>query len=88
MIPLMPNSFLIYCPRYARFSPKPYPKFNGDSGQTFRARLPMIIDQAQHFASVNLTGSGGGGSDASLAFREGMDGMEREREYPASRVSP
>lgn len=47
--------------------------------QTFRARLPEVIDQAQHFASINASGGGVGASDGTLAFREGLDGTERER---------
>ncbi|KAF9821021.1 hypothetical protein IEO21_00998 [Rhodonia placenta] len=54
--------------------------------KAFRARLPEIIDQAQHFASVHAaaaSGSGGGGNglgsdEATMAFREGLDGTERE----------
>ncbi|GJE84725.1 GINS complex, Psf3 component [Phanerochaete sordida] len=45
---------------------------------TFRARLPEVIDQAQHFASINSSGGGAGASDGTLAFREGLDGTERE----------
>ena len=48
--------------------------------QTFKARLPSVIDQAQHFASIHAA-SGGGGTDASMAFREGLDGTERGRAY-------
>ena len=51
------------------------------SYQTFRARLPEIIDQAQHFASIHATGGGRGGDAAIAAFREGMDGTERECTY-------
>ncbi|EKM59618.1 uncharacterized protein PHACADRAFT_250229 [Phanerochaete carnosa HHB-10118-sp] len=46
--------------------------------KTFRARLPEVIDQAQHFASINVSGGGAGASDGTLAFREGLDGTERE----------
>jgi hypothetical protein len=46
--------------------------------QTFRARLTEVIDQAQHFASINASGGGTGQSDGTLAFREGLDGTERE----------
>ncbi|PSR73562.1 hypothetical protein PHLCEN_2v10481 [Hermanssonia centrifuga] len=49
--------------------------------KTFRARLPEAIDQAQHFASINVSGSSGGTGDATMAFREGLDGTERERKY-------
>ncbi|KAI0787106.1 hypothetical protein BC629DRAFT_1714841 [Irpex lacteus] len=35
--------------------------------KTFRARLPEVIDQAQHFASINAAGGGAG-----------LDGTERE----------
>ncbi|KAJ3558659.1 hypothetical protein NM688_g792 [Phlebia brevispora] len=45
---------------------------------TFKARLPAVVDQAQHFASINTAGSSGGGADAGIAFREGLDGTERE----------
>ena len=48
------------------------------SPQTFRTRLPEVVDQAQHFASINAAGGSGGGSETSLTFREGMDGSERE----------
>ncbi|KAI0751281.1 GINS complex Psf3 component [Daedaleopsis nitida] len=45
--------------------------------ETFRARLPEVVDQAQHFASLH--GTAGSGGDATIAaFREGMDGTERE----------
>ncbi|KAI0771514.1 GINS complex Psf3 component [Trametes elegans] len=44
--------------------------------KTFRARLPEVIDQAQHFASLQAGGSGGDAFAA--AFREGLDGTERE----------
>ncbi|KAI0079701.1 GINS complex Psf3 component [Panus rudis PR-1116 ss-1] len=46
--------------------------------KTFRARLPEVIDQAQHFASINTATAGGGSADPSAAFREGLDGTERE----------
>ncbi|KAI0723463.1 GINS complex, Psf3 component [Earliella scabrosa] len=48
--------------------------------ETFRARLPEVIDQAQHFASLHGTAGGASrGGDATIAaFREGMDGTERE----------
>ncbi|KAI0092587.1 GINS complex Psf3 component [Irpex rosettiformis] len=46
--------------------------------KTFRARLPEVIDQAQHFASINAAGGGAGASDGTLTFREGLDGTERE----------
>ena len=52
--------------------------------QTFRARLPEVIDQAQHFASIQSAGSSRGGDAAIAAFREGMDGTERERSLPGS----
>ncbi|RDX53077.1 GINS complex, Psf3 component [Polyporus arcularius HHB13444] len=47
---------------------------------TFHKRLPEVIDQAQHFASLQGTAGGSSrGGDASIAaFREGMDGTERE----------
>ncbi|EMD41100.1 hypothetical protein CERSUDRAFT_149776 [Gelatoporia subvermispora B] len=53
--------------------------------KTFRGRLPEVIDQAQHFASIHAStadsGVGGGalgGDHAAMAFREGLDGTERE----------
>ncbi|PCH41607.1 GINS complex Psf3 component [Wolfiporia cocos MD-104 SS10] len=52
--------------------------------KTFRARLPEVIDQAQHFAAVHAaSGPGGGGAalasdETTMAFREGLDGTERE----------
>ncbi|RPD61986.1 GINS complex, Psf3 component [Lentinus tigrinus ALCF2SS1-7] len=47
---------------------------------TFHKRLPEVIDQAQHFASLQGTigGSSRGGDAIVAAFREGMDGTERE----------
>lgn len=47
--------------------------------QTFRGRLIEVIDQAQHFAALG-TGGGGSTGDSAQAFREGLDGTERERE--------
>ena len=51
--------------------------------KTFRKRLPEVIDQAQHFASLQGTtgGSSRGGDATVAAFREGMDGTERECVY-------
>ncbi|KZT13133.1 GINS complex Psf3 component [Laetiporus sulphureus 93-53] len=54
--------------------------------KTFRARLTQVIDQAQHFASIHAaaaSGTGGGISalasdEATMSFREGLDGTERE----------
>ena len=46
--------------------------------QTFRNRLLEVIDQAQHFAALGPTGGGGPTGDAAQAFREGLDGTERE----------
>ncbi|KZT74544.1 GINS complex, Psf3 component [Daedalea quercina L-15889] len=54
--------------------------------KTFRSRLPEVIDQAHHFASIHgaaasASGSGGGtitSDEATMAFREGLDGTERE----------
>lgn len=53
------------------------------SAKTFRKRLPEVIDQAQHFASLQGTtgGSSRGGDATVAAFREGMDGTERECVY-------
>ncbi|KAL4241356.1 DNA replication complex GINS protein PSF3 [Abortiporus biennis] len=45
--------------------------------KTFRSRLSEVIDQAQHFASINAATSAAGG-DGSIGFREGLDGTERE----------
>ncbi|EPT03088.1 GINS complex Psf3 component [Fomitopsis schrenkii] len=54
--------------------------------KTFRARLPEVIDQAHHFASIHAaaassSGNSGGSitsDEATIAFREGLDGTERE----------
>lgn len=49
--------------------------------KTFGARLPEVVDQAQHFASVHASadsGGGGGGDASTIGFREGLDGTERE----------
>ncbi|KAH9940559.1 GINS complex Psf3 component [Amylocystis lapponica] len=49
--------------------------------KAFRARLAEVVDQAQHFASVHASadgGGGGGGDAATMGFREGLDGTERE----------
>ncbi|KAI0698906.1 GINS complex, Psf3 component [Cytidiella melzeri] len=56
----------------------PANELSGILVKTFRARLPEVIDQAQHFASINVSGGGAGSSDGTLAFREGLDGTERE----------
>jgi len=50
--------------------------------QTFRGRLIEVIDQAQHFAALGPSGGGGPTGDSAQAFREGLDGTERERELP------
>ncbi|KAF7331915.1 Dna replication complex gins protein psf3 [Mycena kentingensis (nom. inval.)] len=42
---------------------------------TFRKRLVQIIDQAQHFSTIGPAGPAG---DGAQAFREGLDGTERE----------
>ncbi|KAK0490547.1 GINS complex, Psf3 component [Armillaria novae-zelandiae] len=48
--------------------------------KTFRERLVEVIDQAQHFAALGPAGGGGGSTgDIAQAFREGLDGTERER---------
>ena len=49
--------------------------------QTFLSRLPEVVDQAQHFASITTATAGAGAADPSGAFREGLDGTERERAY-------
>ncbi|KAK0498314.1 hypothetical protein EDD18DRAFT_1308579 [Armillaria luteobubalina] len=47
--------------------------------KTFRERLVEVIDQAQHFAALGPAGGGGGSTgDTGQAFREGLDGTERE----------
>ncbi|KAH7904454.1 hypothetical protein BJ138DRAFT_1166467 [Hygrophoropsis aurantiaca] len=46
--------------------------------KTFRGRLLEIIDQAQHFAALGPSGSGGPSGDTAQSFREGLDGTERE----------
>ncbi|THH33717.1 hypothetical protein EUX98_g446 [Antrodiella citrinella] len=46
--------------------------------KTFRGRLVDVIDQAQHFASINTSSASGGSADPTMAFREGLDGTERE----------
>lgn len=45
----------------------------------FRSRLPEIIDQAHHFATLS-SASGGGHktNDTAQLFREGLDVTERE----------
>ncbi|KAK7696620.1 hypothetical protein QCA50_001278 [Cerrena zonata] len=42
--------------------------------KTFRSRLPEVVDQAQHFASITTSTAGSGSADPSGAFREGLDG--------------
>jgi hypothetical protein len=39
-----------------------------------------VIDQAQHFAALGPAGGGGQSGDSALAFREGLEVTERERE--------
>ena len=39
-----------------------------------------MIDQAQHFAALGPAGGGGQSADSALAFREGLEVTERERE--------
>jgi len=46
--------------------------------KTFRSRLVEVIDQAQHFAALGPSGGGGPTGDSAQAFREGLDGTERE----------
>ncbi|KAL0949600.1 hypothetical protein HGRIS_009647 [Hohenbuehelia grisea] len=46
--------------------------------KAFVARLTEIVDQAQHFAALGAAGSSRPGGDATSAFREGLDGTERE----------
>jgi len=46
--------------------------------KTFRGRLVEVIDQAQHFAALGPSGGGGTTGDSAQAFREGLDGIERE----------
>ncbi|TCD70497.1 DNA replication protein [Steccherinum ochraceum] len=46
--------------------------------KTFRARLTEVVDQAQHFASIGASTGGGSSGDQGMAFREGLDGTERE----------
>ncbi|KAH9173422.1 GINS complex, Psf3 component [Lactarius sanguifluus] len=45
---------------------------------TFRDRLAEVIDQAQHFAALGPAGGGGQSGDSALAFREGLEVIERE----------
>jgi len=47
--------------------------------QTFRDRLPEVIDQAQHFAVLGQAGAGGTSANTAQSFREGLDTTERER---------
>ncbi|KAI0643721.1 GINS complex Psf3 component [Trametes meyenii] len=46
--------------------------------KTFQARLPEVVDQAQHFASLHTSAGASGGDAGTAAFREGLDGTERE----------
>ena len=50
--------------------------------QTFKERLPDIMDQAQHFGALGVGAGGSGGGQAGEGFREGLDGTERESESP------
>lgn len=77
---LNPNACQIYSrryvstlPLYARYQPHFF-------FQTFRNRLAEVIDQAQHFAGLGLAEGGGQSGDSALAFREGLEVTERERE--------
>ncbi|KAI9063404.1 GINS complex Psf3 component [Trametes sanguinea] len=56
----------------------PAEELSGVLTNTFRARLPDVIDQAQHFASLHATSGPSSGDAGAAAFREGMDGTERE----------
>ncbi|CDO74114.1 hypothetical protein BN946_scf185043.g164 [Trametes cinnabarina] len=56
----------------------PAEELSGVLTKTFRARLPDVIDQAQHFASLHATSGPSAGDAGAAAFREGMDGTERE----------
>lgn len=40
------------------------------------------MDQAQHFGALGASAGGAGHGQAGEDFREGLDGTEREREYP------
>jgi GINS complex subunit 3 len=64
------------------FFPTPLPTDSFNS-QAFRGRLIEVIDQAQHFAALGPSGGGGPTGDSAQAFREGLDGTERERELSA-----
>lgn len=44
----------------------------------FHRRLPEIMDQGQHFAALGPAGGSSGTGDPAQAFREGLDGTERE----------
>ncbi|KAH9853852.1 GINS complex Psf3 component [Lenzites betulinus] len=56
----------------------PAEELSGVLTKTFRARLPEVIDQAQHFASLQPGAGTSRGDAGAAAFREGMDGSERE----------
>ncbi|KAI0366357.1 GINS complex Psf3 component [Pilatotrama ljubarskyi] len=56
----------------------PAEELSGVLTKTFRARLPEVIDQAQHFASLQPGSGTARGDVGAAAFREGMDGTERE----------
>lgn len=56
--------------------------------QTFRNRLVEVIDQAQHFAALGPIGAGGSSGDTAQAFREGLDGTERECKLPSYMQMP
>ncbi|KAI9001129.1 GINS complex Psf3 component [Trametes punicea] len=56
----------------------PAEELSGVLTKTFRSRLPEVIDQAQHFASLHAAAGPSSGDAGTAAFREGMDGTERE----------
>jgi hypothetical protein len=45
--------------------------------QTFRGRLPDIMDQAQHFTG-KASAATSGGDDVTAEFRAGLEASERE----------
>ncbi|CAG7848247.1 SubName: Full=Uncharacterized protein {ECO:0000313/EMBL:CCA67002.1} [Serendipita indica DSM 11827] len=48
--------------------------------QTFKGRLPDLMDQAQHFTGTASAAARTSGDDAGAEFRSGLDATERERE--------
>lgn len=60
-------------------TPSLCPDITSRTLQTFRSRLPEVIDQAHHFAALS-SASGGGHktNDVAQLFREGLDVTERE----------